>query len=109
MFQVDKNGYFAITGNTFTSEVIFISMYQVICNLPREASYEITLLHNESPIHVQKYSTEPSDDSSFLFMVYDSVCYGCDIMAQNCREHNVCIMLCNALNFYSEHQWVTKY
>ena len=58
------------------------------CELPTDDdSYEITLEMDEKPLAVYKRGAEPDTYAqSFIFMVYDSACYQCDLSNEECTE-----------------------
>ena len=84
--QMRSDGTFSTSGGSERRDVFYLTPYQVACLLPRAGSYQITLLLDGQPVAVMSYAAPDVYATSFMFMVYDSACYECELASATCTE-----------------------
>ena len=84
--QMRSDGTFSTSGGSERRDVFYLTPYQVACLLPRAGSYQITLLLDGQPVAVTSYAAPDVYATSFMFMVYDSACYECELASATCTE-----------------------
>ena len=84
--QMRSDGTFSTSGGSERRDVFYLTPYQVACLLPRAGSYQIMLLLDGQPVAVTSYAAPDVYATSFMFMVYDSACYECELASATCTE-----------------------